>query len=600
MRKNKKIVVSNWVKQVVLCLLICCIDFLILQVSMRGVWYILSLNAVYGIINLGIIIAFFSCIYALTDRKWLSAILCSTMITIYAIINVYVIEFHGTPLTIPEFKNTKTAIDVLHGYSLLEVMPLIFVFIIGVLFIINCVFIILLKRQEDYEKSKEWNKRIFQAIACICGSVIYIVLILQADTLVEPIQKGWHFKEVAGKYGYPLYFLTSGLRYELDEPDGYVEDVLHEIVIDEYSDEKKQDTTQPDIFLILNETFYDLALVSDIKIDVGYMGHFFEIENSISGHAVVPNIGGLTNSSEFELLTSNSNHLLPGITPFQTLDMSDTASIISNLKDLGYYTIGMHPAASSNYARNTGYSLLGFDEVYFEDDFVDKEYYGERILLTDASAYSQMIDWYEKAVEKDVPIFSYLLTIQNHGDWNTNPSEEDIVHVQDYSNKSYEEKVNEFLSCISLSVQALDELIEYFENSERPVILCMVGDHAPSFINDVADENENNDILKRATPFIIWANFPIEEQRDVMVSLNQLGPILLETAGVKKMPYYEYLYQLGKDVPVLTSYGEYMDKDGNIHSYEEETEYSEKIQKYFWLEYNNLQEESIEEWFTVE
>lgn len=84
-----------------------------------------------------------------------------------------------------------------------------------------------------------------------------------------------------------------------------------------------------------------------------------------------------------------------------------------------------------------------------------------------------------------------------------------------------------------------------------------------------------------------------------MVSINQLGPMLLETAGVDMMPYYKYLLQLGKGVPVLTSYGEYVDKDGNVYSYQDSTEYSEAIQKYLWLEYNNLQDKSIDLWFSV-
>jgi len=66
----------------------------------------------------------------------------------------------------------------------------------------------------------------------------------------------------------------------------------------------------PDIFLILNETFYDILLVSEIQTDKEYMGNFYDKNNAIYGHAVVPNFGRGTNKSEYELLTSNSNYLL--------------------------------------------------------------------------------------------------------------------------------------------------------------------------------------------------------------------------------------------------------------------------------------------------
>ena len=175
-----------------------------------------------------------------------------------------------------------------------------------------------------------------------------------------------------------------------------------------------------------------------------------------------------------------------------------------------------------------------------------------------------------------------------------------MVHVVDYENKMYEEKINEYLSCIALSTDELIKLINYFEWSDRPVILCMVGDHAPSFIEEISVKCDNNAVLQRATPFIIWANFPIEERRDVMVSMNELGPLLLETCGVRMLPYYKYLSNLGKDVPVLTCYGEYIDKDGNIWLYTEDGRYSKGIQGYFWLEYNNLQKTSLDKWFSLQ
>ena len=57
--------------------------------------------------------------------------------------------------------------------------------------------------------------------------------------------------------------------------------------------------------------------------------------------------------------------------------MSNTSSIVSNLQELGYYTISMHPAPAGNYARNEGYKVLGFDEIHFENDYINKEYYGK-------------------------------------------------------------------------------------------------------------------------------------------------------------------------------------------------------------------------------
>lgn len=488
--KIKNIIVDiDKIKVVVLSLMISCISLFAFQVSTQGVWFLFSLKILYVLINLGIIFVFVSLFYSITDKFWLSEMICSVIVTVYSIVNVYVVEFHGTPLTIPEFANTKTALNVLHGYSLLEWKPLCFVAIISVLFLINVVLIRILKKHEVPKRKKSKVNRLFRIGLSLFIGFLYIGGILQSDYLVKPLSGCWHFKQTAGLYGYPFYFLTSGLEYEIEEPKGYSEENLEKIQVEQYLPTEELQSQKPDIFLILNESFYDISLVLDLETDVNYMGEFFDMDNSISGYAIVPQIGGGTNKSEYELLTSNSTCLFPEITPFRTLNVSESASIVSNLKELGYYTIGMHPAEAPNYNRQTAYPLLGFDEIHFDDDFKNKKYYGNRKLLSDACSYEYMIQWYENALQQNDSIFSYMITIQNHGAWDRNPADEDTVHVQNYSNTSYEDKLNEYLSCIDLSVDALNNLIEYFKNSERPVILCMVGDHAPSFTDNIADDD---------------------------------------------------------------------------------------------------------------
>ncbi|MBQ3165588.1 MAG: hypothetical protein IJC02_13855 [Lachnospiraceae bacterium] len=117
-------------KCIAICSIICCISFLILQFATRGINYILSIRIGYGCINIGIMLACIGLVYCFIGKLWISEAICSGICVIYSIINQYVIEFHGSPLTIPEFSNTKTAINVLGGYSLLAIKPLVFVLII--------------------------------------------------------------------------------------------------------------------------------------------------------------------------------------------------------------------------------------------------------------------------------------------------------------------------------------------------------------------------------------------------------------------------------------------------------------------------------------
>lgn len=347
----------------------------------------------------------------------------------------------------------------------------------------------------------------------------------------------------------------------------------------------------PDIILILNESFYDLQQIVDFEADAPYMKNITSMDNLLKGYAVVPGAGGGTNSAEYELLTSNSLELMPGVTPFNTVNLNGANSIVSHLGALGYYSVAAHSEPAVNYSRITGYRDLQFSETHFEEDFMDVTYFHDRWFETDESLYKNMIRWYEAAPE-EVPRFMYLLTIQNHGSYEMNAPEHDTVHTRSDLGGSTE-LANEFLSCISLTDQAFKNLTDYFSAVDRPVIVCMVGDHAPNFTNSIISQysDAETDLRKRSVPLLIWANYELENIELGTMSMNYVVPTLLEIANVQLTPYYSYMLQLKEQVPILTSYGDYYDADMTLYSYDadEGKLYEQMVDNYFYLEYENLQ-----------
>lgn len=314
------------------------------------------------------------------------------------------------------------------------------------------------------------------------------------------------------------------------------------------------------------------------------------------GYAVVPLPGGGTNCSEYEFLTSNSLQLMPGVTPFNVLDLKNANTVVSHMKNLGYRTLGAHGSGALSYSRNRAYPDIGFDRIYFMEDFENIEYYGERWYATDLSLYNNMINWYDNNSED--PQFMYLLTMQNHGGWDMNNPEKDTVHVlNDYG--EYTDQINEYLTSIKLSDEAFMYLVNYFKTIDRPVVICMVGDHSPAFAKDIVDKKYENDkkIRLRETPFIIWSNQKIDETTQETISMNYLVPLIFEKMGIKESSYYTYMNQLREDIPILTSYGDYYDSKGNEYSYDEESVYTDRVNNYFYLEYNNLNKKQIKEIF---
>ena len=389
------------------------------------------------------------------------------------------------------------------------------------------------------------------------------------------------------------------------QPDGYSEDAAPEsaAMAQDYqaSPETANEQDYPDVFLILSESFYDFDLVTDLQADQEIMQVTKNLPNSIYGHTISPHVGGGTNSSEYEMLSSNSLMLMPSITPFNWLNLHKANSLVSNLKDLGYATLAAHPYTNSNYRRDSAWLTLGFDETHFQDDFPTKETYGSRPYQTDSATYRDLEGLYE-AMPEDQPRFVFLVSIQSHGDYDMNPPEEDIVHAAtDYG--EYDSIMDEYLSNIYMTDRAFGELTEYlteqYEKTGRKVIVAMAGDHAPSFVDHVADHtftDENNlQILERSTPYLIWANYPLENAGQTSATdeynrmdMCMLAPTLVENAGLPLTPYYQYLLALKQVAPVVTAANDYMDADGVTHTYGENAELDAWVHGYFYLEYNNI------------
>lgn len=86
------------------------------------------------------------------------------------------------------------------------------------------------------------------------------------------------------------------------------------------------------------------------------------------------------------------------------------------------------------------------------------------------------------------------------------------------------------------------------------------------------------------TPFWIWANYDIEEKENIETSLNYLGGLLLETAGLPKSSYLQYVSEIRTEYPVLTING-YKDKDGISYTLEE---LPDKLKEYQKVQYYHL------------
>lgn len=577
-------------------------------VSLCVVWFELELGNGYSskssifqmenkylLLNLCTVAVIYAMLVIMTNRIWSAGIILHSFFLVVAVVNYYTVKLHGLPFTIHELANARTAFRVMGGHGIRMDRYVLSMIVLSAV----CVLVYWVCRKS--EKYLTFRKACIRDTIMAAMAALFVYFGYASPNSIKPhTTLSWNWWEPYQTYGYlPCSIESIAQTFHIyNMPEGYSEEKAEGIAVNQMTEEGKK----PDIILILNETFYDLGIVSDIKTDRAYLENFYALDNAVHGYAVVPFVGGGTNHSEYELLTSNSIYLFnSNVTPFNVLGMKNENSIVSYLKQMGYWTIGAHASIAENYNRERAYPNMGFDQTFFIDDFTKTDYYGQRKLLSDRAVYENFYSWYEGCGEGQ-PRFAYLLTIQNHSPWETNEAGEDVVHLNG-GYGSLTESVNEYLSCIYQSDQAFRELTEYIEGVDRPVLVCMVGDHSPWFAEDLVSENiseEEKQIGLRSTPFVIWANYDIESRDVGTVSLNNIVPLILETGGIETSVYYQYMLDLMKQVPVLTSYGCYLDTQGNVYRYDEENGYTNDVNDYFYLEYYNISDGWGQEQFTAQ
>lgn len=547
-------------------------------------------------------------LFAMLGRWWLSTALSGAVFTIIALINYYTRDLHGSALMPQDILNLGTAAEVMGSYTLkithdVIKIALLFLPILAIAFVQR-------RLCKGAPKRASWPARgVRVAGSALCVFLVMFFGYFGPVTVKPKTTYGWAWQNTYYTYGYLAGTIeaTSLMADPIIEPEGYSDAAAVEAFAkaDGYTGPATAETAQdyPDVVLILSESFYDFDLVTDLQADTDIMPVTKNLPNSVYGHTISPHVGGGTNSTEYEMLTSNSLILMPSITPFNWLNLYNANSVVSYLKGLGYSTMAAHPYTNSNYRRDSAWLALGFDETHFEDDFPTHDRYGDRPYQTDSATYKDWEKLYE-AMPEDKPRFSFLVSIQSHGDYDMNDASLDIVHAAtDYG--EYDELMDEYLSCIKMTDAAVQELCDYFtaqyEKTGRKVIVAMAGDHAPSFVTHVADPSfaaAGNDLelLERSTPFFIWANYPLEHT-DAAVSttdpLNRmdmvmLTPTLLQQAGLPLSDYYKYLLEMKQNTPVVTAANDYMKADGTTAVYGVDPALDAWVKGYLNLEYNNI------------
>ena len=572
------------------------------------------------IFNFLLIYIIFGIFYMFTGKLKPSICISSILIFIVGIINYFITTFRGTPLVPWDIFSVNVALTVLPTFTFKLTGQLLTAII---LFLITLIILIFSKIENI--KTKVINRTI--RITLLIFITIFFIVFYHTDFInVFGLDHNWDPKEEYHNNGLLASLMKQSKNLIIDLPDGYSIEALHEIMsetkldinkkIESVSEKNVSDqenieniitteetttistekTTEkqelPHIIAIMNESFADLSVIDEFSVSEDYMPYFRSLEkNTIKGNVHVSVFGATTPNTEWEFLTANSMAFVPYRTvPYQQYITRKSYSLATLLKEQGYSTYAMHSYYPQGYNRNIVYPLIGFDKFLHINNMENVTYIRE--YPDDKSTYDNIISIFENKKE-DEKIFNFTLTMQNHGSY-TDTNYKNTITAE---NNEYP-KLNQYLSLIKEADNSFKYLIEYFENYEEPTIIVMFGDHQPyvedEFYNKLLSSYEDPESkeakeTKYITPFIIWANYDFDyTSYDVDdISINYLSSLVLDVAGIEKTLYLEFLDNMREFIPIITGNG-YVDKYNHYHDFTEETEFTNLIKQYNYLQYNNM------------
>lgn len=565
-------------------------------------------------------------LFAIFDNISIAMLIMDIILFPIGLGNLFILNVRGTPLLPSDIFGLATATEVASTYTL-KFTPAEFIMIPAFI-----IWIMLIIRFKKKTVKTGMYKKVIRRCTPVIASVLILFVLYSTDLLEICGIKDSVWNKVASckTNGFYMNFFIN-LRYlKVSEPAGYSHDKVSDIldsIKDMPTQEEETEPVQsqvmmtnsdfktcttlngkkPNIILIMNESLADFSLVGSVNYNRDPLEYIHSMkENTIKGLDYVSVFGAGTSNSEFEAMTGNTMSFFPsGCNVYQQFMHESTYSLSSYLKSLGYTCNAIHPSSGANWNRTNTYKSMKFDKFITIDDFENPEYVR---YISDKESYKKIIELYENR-DKSFPMFVFDMTIQNHGGYQTNTNWDEPVYVKD----SYYNEAKEFLSASKVSDDAFKYLIEYFEKEEEPTIIFMFGDHWPQietgFYEELLGKPQSewnlDDFQKRyATPFVLWANYDIEEGDNVVIGNNLVENLLLKEAGIELPLYNKYVEKVSETIPAMNVNG-FIDKDGHWHKYnsDETEEQASLIDNYKILQYgyySDTDREKMSELFGME
>ena len=543
------------------------------------VWYF------HGLIGRIIIAAGMTALYFLFQRRRLGPAIGAVFCFALGMINHYTIQHRGTAITPVDIYAAPTAAAVAGSYNYTPDGWCI----LGFCILILAILVILLMRKRAKRGNVFLNLGISAAV--IAGMIGFAFIPSYVKDFHVWLNQ-WHINECYEQQGFFPVYIAAAQDMVLEPPAGYKKSTSLEYetqLAAEWEENEGSSTRraaaveqfdeiQPNVVIIMNETFSDLSIFEGLYGDyegTTYVRDELASESFMYGDLIVSVHGGGTCNSEFELLTSLPQaYLGTRKYPYVQYNFETLPNLARQFTELGYTATAMHPNLANNWSRAKVYDQMGFNSFLYIDAFEDEEVYHNGV--TDLATYEKTL---EILREGDGPQFVFDVTMANHSAYDTGNIPASDMPKGTYG---YEEtmdlEINEFIACMNRSEKDLRVFIDELRELDEPTVVLFFGDHQAYFTDDVweeaypDDESAEGKCMSYQTLYAMWANYDIagadELPKGETTTICYLASMLLNAIGAPMSSYQECLLTLSEDMPALNCFC-VMDADGNVYRLEE-------------------------------
>lgn len=529
-------------------------------------------------------------VFFIAGRTSISMAICVSAIAIIGVGNYFVVMFRSNPIVPWDIYSFETAMSVADNYvfsvdwALAEhIAMFILMLIVGV------------------RTNIRLNKKILRPILTVamCIPAYFYISYLWQDNLERNTGLNdtlFNAKYMHSKDGFFVSFILDIHFLQIEEPKNYSDEYALSLLNEQEVEKVETPEELPDIIAIMDETFSDPAVLGEFETNKDYMPFVHsilrgEVANTISGYADVSVLGGNTANSEFEFLTGNSMAFFPnGSVPYLQYIRDGISTIVPQLEEYGYTTYGTHPYRAKGWNREFIYDLMGFDYRYFQGSFPFEDKL--RNYVSDEADLKSILEWRNNT---EGPFFMFNVTMQNHSNYGGDFDNFDPQIVAKFKNTYSNKYLNKYLSLMYETDQDVASLLSELSQSDRKTIVVFWGDHQPNdyvvrpiykeYGLDFDNQTYEQQQQRQKTPFFIWANYDIQEQTNVEISLNYLNILLFETAGLQLDEYQTFRKNLWQgQIPMMNAVG-YRNDDGDLVEYDDAPEEIQNLLN----EYQNIQ-----------